>query len=80
MDRDALFDLAVHRSLIYAKSIGLELTSQEKLEQGLELWYLKTRFAYRVSLDDLMKVLETYPGHGVWLGGKDGMWQNSNKF
>lgn len=79
MERDALFDLAVNRSLSYAKSIGLELKNKEKLQEELELWYLKTRFAYRIPLDDLTQVLESYPGTGTWTGGKNGMWQDLNK-
>jgi hypothetical protein len=74
MERDALFDLAVNRSLAYAKSLGLETINKEKLRQGLELWYLKTRFAYRISLGDIVEILQSYPGSGKWLGGKSGSW------
>jgi hypothetical protein len=79
VERGELFDLAVNRSLSYARSVGLELNNKEKLEQGLELWYLKTRFAYRIPLDDITQVLESYPGTGTWTGGTDGMWQDPNK-
>jgi hypothetical protein len=78
MERNTLFDLAVNRSLSYAKSMGLELHDKEKLAQGLELWYLKTRFAYRISLADIITALQTYPSQGLWQGGKDGLWQNPN--
>jgi hypothetical protein len=80
MERDALFDLAVNRSLSYAQSLGVDFQNKDKLRERLELWYLKTRFAYRVPLDDIIEVLQTYPGSGKWLGGKDGMWQDSNTF
>lgn len=74
MDRDALFDLAVNRSLAYSKSIGLESNDKEKLKQGLGVWYLKTRFAYRISLDNIVEVLQGYSGQGTWSGGKNGNW------
>jgi hypothetical protein len=78
MEREALFDLAVNRSLSYAKSVGLELDDKEKLRQGLELWYLRTRFAYRIPLQDIVSALQRYPGQGKWDGGKDGVWQDFN--
>lgn len=79
MERDALFDLAVNRSLSYANKVGLETNDKEKLKQGLELWYLKTRFAYRIPLDEIVTILQGYPGKGEWVGGKGGEWQNLNK-
>jgi hypothetical protein len=79
VERNALFDLAVNRSLSYAKRMGLELNDNKKLEQGLEVWYLKTRFAYRIPLDDIMEVLQSYPNKGSWSGGKNGRWQDLNK-
>jgi hypothetical protein len=79
MERGELFDLAVNRSLSYAKSLGLETNDKEKLKQGLELWYLKTRFAYRISLNDIADVLHRYPGKGKWMGGRNGMWQDLDK-
>jgi hypothetical protein len=74
MTRDSLFDLAVERALSYAKSLDISLQNKEELKNYLELWYLKTRFAYRISLDDIIQVLQNYPGQGKWLGGKDGSW------
>jgi hypothetical protein len=79
MDRNALFDLAVNRSLSYIQSLGIEAKDKDILKQRLEVWYLKTRFAYRVSLDDIVEVLQSYPGTGTWAGGKGGMWQDLNK-
>ncbi len=74
MARDALFDLAVNRSLVYAERLGLH--QSEELTGGLELWYLKTRFAYRVPLQTVVEVLQTYPGgEHYWVGGADGGWQ-----
>jgi hypothetical protein len=74
VERSELFDLAVNRSLAYAKSIGLETKDKDKLREGLELWYLKTRFAYRVPLEDIVEALQKYPGTGQWSGGKGGNW------
>lgn len=76
MARDALFDLAVNRSLVYAGRLGVLGQGEEKLEGGLELWYLKTRFAYRIPLETVVEVLQTYPGgEYYWTGGADGSWQ-----
>lgn len=75
MERAELFDLAVNRSLSYVQKTGLDISDPQKLRQGLELWYLKTRFAYRISLDEIIEVLQTHPGHGKWRGGKHGSWQ-----
>jgi hypothetical protein len=74
--RDALFDLAVERALSYTQSLNIASQNKEELHKRLEVWYLKTRFAYRIPLDDMLKVLQTYPGTGVWTGGKNGTWQN----
>ena len=77
MPRHALFDLAVNRALSYTQSTGLNLQSAEasRVYKNLELWYLKTRFAYRVPLEQVITVLLTYPG-GVfyWQGGSAGTW------
>jgi hypothetical protein len=79
VERSELFDLAVNRSLSYTKSIGLETSDKERLKQGLEDWYLKTRFAYRISLEDIVAILQSYSGEGSWVGGKNGKWQIFNK-
>ncbi len=76
MPRDALFDLAINRSLVYAERLGVLNQSRERLKGALELWYLKTRFAYRIPLETVVEVLQTRPG-GVhyWAGGADGGWR-----
>ena len=74
--RDALFDLAINRSLVYAKRLGVPGQDRERLRGGLELWYLKTRFAYRISLKTVVEVLQTYPGgEHHWTGGEEGGWK-----
>ena len=76
MPRDALFDLAVERALSYALRLRLDLSDARALREDLELWYLKTRFAYRISLDEVVSVLQRYPGAGqCWRGGKAGAWR-----
>jgi hypothetical protein len=72
--RDSLFDLAIERSLSYAKSLNISMQNKEEVKKYLEVWYLKTRFAYRIPLDDIVEVLQRYPGQGTWSGGKDGSW------
>jgi hypothetical protein len=80
MARDTLFDLAVNRALTYTKGLNLYLHNKDELKTRLEVWYLKTRFAYRVSLDDIIDVLITYPGKGSWSGGKVGRWYEEDTF
>jgi hypothetical protein len=80
MARDTLFDLAVNRALSYAKGLNLPLHNKVELKTRLEVWYLKTRFAYRVSLDDIVDVLTTYSGQGSWSGGKGGEWYEEDTF
>ena len=77
MSRDALFDLAINRALSYALRLGLPLEDSRALYGGLELWYLKTRFAYRIPLDDVVATLQNYPGEGFWQGGREGSWQQN---
>jgi hypothetical protein len=76
--RDTLFDLAVKRSLAYIQSLKLPNHDKEILQQHLQVWYLKTRFAYRIPLNEIIDVLQRYPGQGVWSGGKDGKWQDKH--
>jgi hypothetical protein len=74
-ERDKLFDLAVARALDYATRLKLDLHDATELKTGLELWYLKTRFAYRVPLEDIINILQTCPEkHYQWQGGKHGQW------
>lgn len=77
MPRSELFDVAVTRALSYAEKLGaLEGERSPKLlHDVLEVWYLKTRFAYRVPLDQVIEVLMSYPGPGHhWAGGRGGSW------
>ncbi len=75
MSRTSLFDLAVNRALSYAQSTGISL-NDPNLEQKLELWYLSTRFAYRISLVLIVEVLSSYPEQGYfWQGGQSGGWE-----
>jgi hypothetical protein len=78
MARASLFDLAVERALSYTKGLNVALQNEEELKKSLEVWYLKTRFAYRISLDDVVEVLQRYPGQGSWSGGEDGTWQDKH--
>lgn len=76
MPRDALFDLAVNRALTYARRLGVALDDAAALQAGLELWYLKTRFAYRIPLEEVVVALQTNPGGSYfWRGGHAGGWQ-----
>ncbi len=76
MPRDALFDAAVNRALVYAVRLGVPLDARGDLRKGLELWYLKTRFAYRIPLDEVIAVLCTSPNSSWrWQGGREGRWQ-----
>lgn len=83
--RDELFDMAVNRAAEYALRLALPLRDEGKLRQGLELWYLKTRFAYRAPLEQVLRALAQRPqvpgpsGSGsdlAWRGGVDGAWQS----
>jgi hypothetical protein len=74
-ERNELFDLAVARALEYALRLKLNMDSTDDLQKSLELWSLKTRFAYRISLAKVVSVLQRYPGeNSVWQGGKNGQW------
>ena len=73
-----LFDLAVNRALLYSRRLGLPLKEAEqgeRLRAGLEPWYLKTRFAYRIPLERVLEALQSYPGgEHYWTGGEGGRW------
>lgn len=50
--------------------------SARELAQRLELWYLRTRFAYRVPLEQVAAVVwASPPGDVHWSGGPDGSWR-----
>ncbi|MEZ4606597.1 MAG: GFA family protein [Deinococcales bacterium] len=79
--RDALFDLAVNRALSYVfKRGGKAQLFKENLADFLQPWYLKTRFAYRLSLVTIAQALKSYPREVQanpyhWQGGLKGCWQ-----
>lgn len=73
--RRELYDAAVNRALVYALRLGLPLGDPEKLSLSLELWYLKTRFAYRIPLETVVATLQSHPGGNChWQGGRTGSW------
>jgi len=74
--REELFDAAVNKAADYAVRLGLPIDDAEKLHAGLELWYLKTRFAYRAPFEDVLAVLAVRPvgSSSVWSGGPQGRW------
>jgi len=77
MARDELFDLAIERADTYARRVGLDYGSVDGLTAGLEIWYLKTRFAYRVPLAQVVAVLVTRgeaEPRARWQGGPGGAW------
>ena len=77
--REALFDLAVNRALSYALRLELVLEDATALQAGLELWYLKTRFAYRIPLEEVVGALKSYPGGDrFWRGGRAGGWHSGH--
>ncbi len=78
MSRDALFDLAVNRAAVYLDRLGLlgKQISMAERKLRLEPWYLRTRFAYRIPLEAVLEVIESYPGpNRYWTGGRQGCWQ-----
>lgn len=76
MSRDALFDLAVNRAASYLRRLGLMEASAEARARHLEPWYLKTRFAYRLPMTEVLERLERCPGPShYWRGGSAGGWQ-----
>ncbi|MFO7545798.1 MAG: hypothetical protein R6W77_09915 [Trueperaceae bacterium] len=84
--RDALFDLAVRRAAQYAARLGLlerRGADVDVVRLGLEPWYLKTRFAYRVPLEGVLAALAALP-EGVdperarWRGGANGGWSTED--
>jgi len=78
--RDDLFDLAVNWAADYAARLGLASDEPDRVRTGLEVWYLKTRFAYRVPLDEVAAaVAGRPPGPGsVWTGGRSGSWARAS--
>ena len=77
MHRTELFDLAINRASSYLDKLSVDpaAASAQSLHGHLELWYLKTRFAYRVALQDVIAILQKRPGKAYfWQGGVGGNW------
>jgi hypothetical protein len=78
--RDALFDLAVARADAYLRRARRPATSDATdLRRALEPWALKTRFAFRIDLDELVSALAARPTDATagalrWRGGRGGGW------
>lgn len=78
MARDELFDLAVNRALSYARRTrALERADDATaLARELELWMLRTRFAYRLDLLEVAtRLLQAPDGETHWAGGPAGGWR-----
>ena len=60
MIREPILNLAVARALSYAKRTGViqYKNNASALEKALQPWYLKTRFAYRIPLAEIVKKLQ----------------------
>ncbi len=60
MAREPLFNLAVTRALTYVERTGIIKYQDDAfaLEKALQAWYLKTRFAYRVPLREIVKAVQ----------------------
>ncbi len=77
MARTPLFDLAVNRALRYLERLGTLARTRDadKLRADLGAWYTRTRFVYRIPLNDVVATLQHYPGPGYhWAGGREGAW------
>jgi hypothetical protein len=78
--RDALFDLAVARADAYLRRARRPATADAAgLRSALEPWALKTRFASRIDLDELVAALAARPSDAAagdvgWRGGRGGGW------
>lgn len=61
MERGELFELAVTRAATYLDRLmpawRRESHQPSELRTALELWYLRTRFAYRVPLEEVVAAL-----------------------
>ncbi len=75
--RDVLFDQAVTRSATYLDRLGPlpAGAGPHDVAGRIEVWYLKTRFAYRVPLEAVIEALLKRPhGANEWRGGREGGW------
>ena len=76
--RDVLFDLAVTRAAEYAARMAVPPGDPVRTRAVLEVWYLKTRFAYRVPLDEVAAAVSARPsGPASWSGGREGGWSTT---
>ena len=82
-ERAALFDLAVARADAYLRRARRPISrTPADLRRALEVWALKTRFASRIDLDELARVLAARPADPEdpaaprprWRGGPSGAW------
>ncbi|MEX2502532.1 MAG: hypothetical protein WD336_09155 [Trueperaceae bacterium] len=76
--RAELFDLAMNRALAYARGTRALRRARDApaLARELELWVLRTRFAYRIPLEAVAERLLRAPeGETHWSGGPDGAWR-----
>jgi len=79
VSRTDLFDLAVNRALAYVRRTrALERAGEvPALTRELELWALRTRFAYRIPLEQVAERLLRAPDGAVhWQGGPEGSWRS----
>ncbi len=73
--RDALFDLAVNRAARVADRLGRG-TGDAWQRTALEVWYLRTRFAYRVPFEAVVHAVSNRPAAPAhWSGGPSGGWR-----
>jgi hypothetical protein len=82
-ERGDLFDLAVARADAYLRRARPPLSDDPAgLRRALEVWALKTRFASRVDLDEVVRALRLRPPDPTasgappprWRGGPSGSW------
>ena len=82
-ERGGLFDLAVARADTYLRRARPPLSDEPAdLRRALEAWALKTRFASRVNLDEVVRALRLRPPDPAdpaaprprWRGGPRGSW------
>jgi hypothetical protein len=79
--RDALFDLAVNRAASYLARFGLMDAASPRAERARRLgpWYSRTRFVYRIPVEEVLERLGRCPGPGYyWQGGEAGGWQEGD--
>ena len=74
--RERLFELALARAEAYLQRARVPASRDpESIARALEAWALRTRFAQRIDLLELARVLaERPPGGAVY---RDGTWQPS---